>query len=326
MADAWLEKSTDLGYDAAADLNNDGKIDNSDVDIMSENWLAQNDGTAKHYYYHSDGLGSIIAMSDSDGSLAESYEYDVFGSLKIYNALGSATTTSSMANPYFFTARRYDPETGLYYYRARMYSPALGRFLQPDPIGYKGGLNLYGYVGNNPIMFTDPRGLCVSRAKNYISNRLSNAASSIQNNISSAGSAINNSLSNLRTAATEQMDYSMRSARGLGTLAGNSGRSIKTGAVDIWNKSGARHDYHVTQAAIWGVEYGVSTAIPSLLKYAGNLSGNVMVPASAYNPQVNLNLDNISIAANFFDRLLGDSLKNHADDSKKMMRWHWEQR
>ncbi|MCD4831387.1 MAG: hypothetical protein K8R02_06215 [Anaerohalosphaeraceae bacterium] len=39
-----------------------------------------------------------------------------------------------MGNPYFFIARRYDPETGLYYYRARMYNSSLGRFLQPDAI------------------------------------------------------------------------------------------------------------------------------------------------------------------------------------------------
>jgi RHS repeat-associated protein len=51
------------------------------------------------------------------------------------------------------------PEAGLYYYKARMYQPGLGRFLQPDPIGYGGGANLYAYVGNDPINFVDPLGL-----------------------------------------------------------------------------------------------------------------------------------------------------------------------
>ncbi|WP_418202202.1 RHS repeat-associated core domain-containing protein [Anaerohalosphaera lusitana] len=46
---------------------------------------------------------------------------------------------TAFANPYMYTGRRYDPETGLYYYRARMYSPTLGRFLQPDLIGYADG-------------------------------------------------------------------------------------------------------------------------------------------------------------------------------------------
>jgi len=59
-----------------------------------------------------------------------------------------------------FTGRRYDPETGLYYYRARYYNPEIGRFLQPDPIGYNDGMNMYAYVGNNPLAWIDPYGLC----------------------------------------------------------------------------------------------------------------------------------------------------------------------
>jgi RHS repeat-associated protein len=57
-------------------------------------------------------------------------------------------------------ARESDTETGLYYYHARYYDPALGRFLSEDPIGFAGGqANLYAYVGNDPIDFTDPFGL-----------------------------------------------------------------------------------------------------------------------------------------------------------------------
>ena len=98
------------------------------------------------YYYHYDGLGSVIALSNSSKQIVEQYSYDVFG---------TPNTTSSVGNPYMFTGRQYDAQSSLYYYRARFYSPVLGRFLQPDPIGYVDGLNLYTYVGNNPLDWSD---------------------------------------------------------------------------------------------------------------------------------------------------------------------------
>ena len=105
------------------------------------------------YYYHFDGLGSVAALSDNSANIVEKYSYDVFG---------EPNRTSDVNNPYFFTGRTYEAETGLYYYRARYYSPEIGRFLQPDPIGYEDGLNMYTYVGNNPVMNVDPSGLACS--------------------------------------------------------------------------------------------------------------------------------------------------------------------
>jgi RHS repeat-associated protein len=102
------------------------------------------------YYYHFDGLGNVVALATSGGTILEKYSYDVFG---------TPNTTSSVGNPYFFTGRAYDSNVKLYYYRARFYSPALGRFLQPDPVGYEAGLNLYTYCGNNAVNWIDPMGL-----------------------------------------------------------------------------------------------------------------------------------------------------------------------
>jgi RHS repeat-associated protein len=105
----------------------------------------------KVYYYHADGLGSIVALTDSRQKVVESYEYDSFGYMKRHGELSD--------QPFTFTGRERDDETGLYYYRARYYDPQIGRFISKDPIGFKGGLNLYAYVGNNPVREIDPYGL-----------------------------------------------------------------------------------------------------------------------------------------------------------------------
>jgi RHS repeat-associated protein len=94
------------------------------------------------YYYHYDGLGSVVALSDSSGDSCQSYEYSAFGQV--------VAEDPNHPNPYMFTGRRFDYETGLYYYRARYYNPYIGRFLQTDPIGYKNGINWHAYRGNNP--------------------------------------------------------------------------------------------------------------------------------------------------------------------------------
>jgi RHS repeat-associated protein len=113
-----------------------------------------------HYYYHADALGSVTEISDESGAWVESYTYDVFGAPKFYDAAGNLLPSSAVGNTTLFTGRRYESESGLYHYRARFYSPKLGRFLQPDPIGYAGGINIYAYCGNGPVNFADPWGLC----------------------------------------------------------------------------------------------------------------------------------------------------------------------
>ena len=123
-------------------------------DIIS---MERND---QQYFYHKDYLGSVVAITDENGNVVERYEYSPYGEVTILDANNNERQESAIGNRFMYTGREYDSETGLYYYRARYYDPTLGRFLQRDPIGYGDGMNLYAYVGNNPMNWIDPLGLC----------------------------------------------------------------------------------------------------------------------------------------------------------------------
>jgi RHS repeat-associated protein len=99
-------------------------------------------------YYHADGLGSVTSLSNSAGSIANTY--DSYGN--------STTSTGSLVNPFRYTAREFDSETGLYYYRARYCDSTTGRFLSEDPIGFEAGANFYSYVQNDPQDWVDEDG------------------------------------------------------------------------------------------------------------------------------------------------------------------------
>jgi RHS repeat-associated protein len=109
-------------------------------------------GYAGTYYYHFDGLGSCVALTNGAGNVVELYEYCVYGQ--------AAASDTNHPNRFLFTGREFDADTGLYYYRARYYHPEIGRFLQTDPIGYGDGMNQYAYCGNSSVNGTDPSG-CV---------------------------------------------------------------------------------------------------------------------------------------------------------------------
>jgi RHS repeat-associated protein len=101
-------------------------------------------------YYEQDGMGSVTSLSNSSGALANTYTYDSYGKVTAF----SGTTV----NPFQYTGREFDAETGAYYDRARYYDPGIGRFLSEDPLR-TGGLSYYAYANNNPAKLYDPWGL-----------------------------------------------------------------------------------------------------------------------------------------------------------------------
>ncbi len=113
-------------------------------------------------YYHADGLGSITSLSDPTGASAAIYTFDSFGN--------SVSTTGTVTNPFRYTAREFDTETGLYYNRARYYDETAGRFLSEDPLNFLASPNFYPYVKNQPTKFVDPFGLSAADVQNIINN------------------------------------------------------------------------------------------------------------------------------------------------------------
>ena len=127
--------------------------------------LTMNRGS-QTYYYHQNALWSVEAITNSAGTPVERYTYDAYGLVTVTNGTFTpvppnawGTPHSAIGNPWMFTGRELDEETGLYFYRARYYDTGKGRFLQRDPLEYIDGTNTYEYVKDRPTFATDPSGL-----------------------------------------------------------------------------------------------------------------------------------------------------------------------
>jgi RHS repeat-associated protein len=90
----------------------------------------------------------VINTTNVAGSMLTARRYDAFGNLEL-----------GAGNGHGYVGREWDSEAQLYYYRARSYDPKIGRFLSEDPIGFYDDINLFAYVGNNPLRWKDPFGL-----------------------------------------------------------------------------------------------------------------------------------------------------------------------
>jgi RHS repeat-associated protein len=108
-------------------------------------------------YYHRDHLGSVRAVTDTAGTVKAGYAYDPYGRRTVLSGHADDSV-------FGYTGHYVHSATGLALAPYRAYDAEIGRWLSRDPIGERSGINLYGYVGNNPISYIDPLGLTATGA------------------------------------------------------------------------------------------------------------------------------------------------------------------
>ncbi|MEN6372455.1 MAG: RHS repeat-associated core domain-containing protein [Armatimonadota bacterium] len=155
---AWKEDSggnkTYFLYDGltpVCELNEGGTVVATNT-FGANGLLARREGTESVFYTFDDG-GNVVQLLDDTGAVITTEQYDAYG-----NRIAGTNDTpfGYQGQSGYYT----DRETGLILATNRYYDPVEGRWLTRDPIGYAGGLNLYGYCSNNPVNYTDPLGLC----------------------------------------------------------------------------------------------------------------------------------------------------------------------
>jgi RHS repeat-associated protein len=125
--------------------------------------LFQTDGaTDETYHAFYDGHGNLVSLCDAFQVEVASYEYGPFGELLAIQGPYAGS------NPMRYSTKYTDEESGLLYYGYRYYNPSTGRWLSRDPIGEEGGLNLYGFVGNEPTGSVDALGLEVWKLRTWL--------------------------------------------------------------------------------------------------------------------------------------------------------------
>lgn len=114
------------------------------------------------YFYHVDDQQTVRKITDASGTVVERMDYSDYGLPTLRDGAGNLIAWSTIGNPYGYTGREYDPETGFYYFRTRYLDPVAGRFVSRDQIGPWGDAenlgNAYTYAGNNPWSRVDPMG------------------------------------------------------------------------------------------------------------------------------------------------------------------------
>ena len=167
----WVLNTTDsraLTYDASWNLLAERTLDGRQVgeyihgqrtdEILQ--WIRR-DGAK--LYPLADGLGSTMALTKKNGGVVERYRYSAYGQPTVQTS-DYRPLASGVGYRFLFSGREWLSQVGLNDHRYRYYSPSLGRWLNTDPIGLRGGLILYCYTNNYPTQWSDPYGLTAGDA------------------------------------------------------------------------------------------------------------------------------------------------------------------
>jgi RHS repeat-associated protein len=146
-----IERKHSWGVDLSGSMQGAGGVGGL---LQTTLCTGTNGSTQSNNYPLFDGNGNVTDYINQAGVQVASYKYDAFGN--------THTSSGSLANTfnYRFSTKARDAETGLYYYGYRYYNTTTGKWINRDPIGEKGGLNIYTMVKNDPIRRVDKLGLC----------------------------------------------------------------------------------------------------------------------------------------------------------------------